>query len=310
MRVMTKKRIHIILATTLSAALLWVSVNMSYEYLITTSMPLVIEHLPVDKAIASPFPKAVQVKLRGNGWRSAAFMIGADPLCRIDLNSLESDRRVLTLGDIVDRITMPHGIQAVDMKPESIFIAFDRYAQRRVPAVLNAAIVFRSGYGQVGPVMISPESITVGGAASLLSTISSWPTAHATFADITSSLDAEIILADSTSHYLTLSPRAVRVRIDVQQFAEKPITGLPVAILAVPPNKEVILIPPKMDIVVRGGIEQLAVLTNDSFRASVDYGTILSDSTGYTDAMIVLPAGVQLVSKRPDRMQFIVRTRL
>jgi YbbR domain-containing protein len=308
--VMEKKRFPIIIATTLFAVLLWLSVNMSYDYQVVVSVPLIIENLPRDKAIATPFPKSVQLKLRGNGWRSAALMLGADPRCIIDASSLGAQKHPLVLNDVIDRVTIPIGIQPVDMKPESLYLGFDRYTQKRVPVLFNAEAEFRPGYGQVGETIVTPESVTLGGAASLLATIAGWPTTHTMFTDLKSPLDAELPLADSASHYLSLSPQAVHVKIDVQQFAEKTITGLPVETHAVPQNKEVILIPPRIDLVVRGGVEQLGTLGNDSFNATVDYGVIVADSTGYTDPVVVSPKGVQLVTKKPERMQFIIRTKL
>jgi YbbR domain-containing protein len=307
---MKKKRFHIIIATTLFAVLLWVSVNMSYDYHVVVSVPLIIENLPLDKAIATPLPRSVQIKLRGSGWRSAALMLGADPRCIIDAGSLGAHKHSLVLNDVIDRVTIPIGIQPVDMKPESLYFDFDSYTQKRVRVLLNAEAEFRTGYGQVGETVITPDSITIGGATSLLATITGWPTTRTMFTDLKSPLDAELSLADSASHYLRLSPQAVHVRIDVQQFAEKTINGLPVETHAVPQNKEVILIPPKIDLIVRGGVEQLSTLGNDSFSAVVDYTVIITDSTGYTDPIVVSPKGVYLVTKKPERMQFIIRTKL
>src|SRR5439155_478440 len=139
-----------------------------------------------------PLPQSVQLKLRGSGWRSAAFMLGADPRYILDLSAFPRNKRGLTLNDIVDRITLPLGIQSVDMKPESVFISLDRYTQQLVPVTLNAEIAFRTGYGQVGPIVIKPESVAIGGAASLLPTIPSWPTAHTTFADLRSPIEADV----------------------------------------------------------------------------------------------------------------------
>lgn len=307
---MEKKRFQIIIAAVLFAILLWVSVNMSYDYQIIVSVPLIIENLPVGKAIANPVPKFVQLKLRGNGWRSAAFSLSATPPCLLDVTTLPANKRGLILSDIVDRMRMPLGIEAVDMKPESVFISLDRYAHKQVPIVLNADFTFRSGYGQVGPTLLVPESVSVGGALSLLPAISSWATAHTTFADLKSSIDNDIPLSDSASQYLWLSPATVHVRVDVQQLAEKTIAGLPVQTYHVPLNKEVILIPPRIDIIVRGGVQQLATVVGDSFRASIDYDDIVADSTGYADVAITSPKGVQLVDRKPGRMQFIIRTRL
>jgi hypothetical protein len=307
---MEKKRLTIILATTLSAILLWVSVNMSYEYQIVVPVPLVIENLQPTLAISTPLPNAVHLKLRGNGWRCAALMLGSSRRCILDVNSLPPNRRALTLNDIVDRIPIPLGIQPVDMKPESLFISFDAFAQKRVPVVLETPTTFRQGYGQVGPTVVNPESVTVSGAASLLSTLGSWPTMRLAFDDVKAPIDTDLPLADSASHYLAFTPEVVHVRVDVQQFAEKTVTGLVVEPLGVPSNREVILIPPKIDIVVRGGVGQLAALSVESFRATVDYTVLLSDTTGYASASIASPKGVQLVNKKPDRMQFIIRTRL
>ena len=307
---MEQKRFPIIIATTLFAILLWVSVNMSYEYQIVVPVPLVIENLPPGEAIATPFPKTVQLKLRGNGWRSAALMLGTDPQCIVDASSLVSNKRPLGLNDIVDRITIPLGIQPVDMKPESVRFDFDRYSEKRVPVVLRVVTMFHPGYGQVGETAVIPDRITIGGAASLLATIERWPTAGTVFRDVRSPIDTDVPLVDSASHYLKLFPQKVRLRMNVQQFAEKTVVGLTVETNAVPPNKEVILIPPKIDIVVRGGVDQLAALSNENFGASINYDEIVEDSTGYAEPAVTSPRGVQLVAKRPERMQFVIRTRL
>ncbi len=307
---METKRFPIIIATTLFAILLWVSVNMSYEYQIVVPVPLVIENVPSGKAIATPFPKTVQLKLRSNGWKSAAVMLGPEPRCVIDVGSLTQNNRPLGLNDIVDRIDIPQGLQTVDMKPDSVRFDLDRYVEKRVPVLLKVATAFRSGYGQVGEISLIPDRITIGGAASLLATIESWPTMQTNFTDVKSPIDADVLLADSASQYLRFFPQKVRVRIDVQQFAEKTIVGLTVETNAVPQDKEVILIPPKIDIIVRGGVEQLATLDNVSFSASMNYRDIVHDSTGYAEPEVMLPKGVQLVARKPDRMQFIIRTRL
>ena len=177
------------------------------------------------------------------------------------------------------------------------------------PAVaLEASLNFRQGYGQVGSTTVTPESITVSGAASLLSTIRTWPTTLLSIDDVKAPIDTDVSLADSASHYLAFSPQTVHVRIDVQQYAEKTVTGLVVEALSVPSNREVILIPPKIDVVVRGGVEQLASLNGESFHATVEYATLLSDTTGYASADVAAPKGVRLVNKKPELMQFIIRT--
>jgi YbbR domain-containing protein len=307
---MKKKRLHIIIAASLFGVLLWLFVTMSYEYQTVIAIPLIVENVAPDRAIANPFPKTVQLKVRANGWRSAALLLGAEQRCIIDVASLGSYKHTFTLFDVVDRLAIPVGIQPVDMKPESLHFYLETILRKRVPITLNLETNFRAGYGPVGGTQMTPDSVTVSGAASVLKTIDAWPTAPTVLTDIKSPLTADVVLADSASQYVKLSPRTVSLHIDVQQYAEKTFAGLPVATEDVPSNKEVILIPPKIDLIVRGGVQLLSTLGNDNFRATVSYRAIVDDSSGYTEPHVVAPRGVELVTKKPERMQFIIRTKL
>jgi hypothetical protein len=307
---MNNKRLQISIATTLFAILLWISVNLSYQYQTTISVPLILENLPQYKAMKTPIPRSLQLKLRGDGWRLAALQWGTDHRCILDLNSLPPHQRFLTLNEIADRLSIPFGIQPIDMKPESLFIAYDTFLQRKVPVHVLDAVSFHEGYGQVGPPAILPESVTVGGAASVVEAVNGWDVSKGELENLRSTFDGDVPLSDTSMYLLSLSPNRVHVRINVQPFAEKTFSGLPVEILAAPPNREVILIPPKIDLVVRGGIDQLSSLGTTDFRASIDYAATLSDSGGYLTPDIINPPAVQVVSKRPERLQYFVRKRL
>lgn len=307
---MKKQRTHIILGATLFGILLWLSINMTYDYQTTVTAPLIVKNLPQGMAINTPMPRTLQLKLRGNGWRLASQLTGHELECVLDLASLAPKQRVIILADVAERINLPIGVQAVDMKPESLFVSLERYAEKRVPVVIEPHISFRDGYGQVGSVVIKPESVTIGGAESVLRDISAWGSGRGAFTTLRASVDSDIDIIDTSTQTLTVSPTTVHFTINVQPLAEKIFSGLPVEVRGEQPNREVILIPPKIEIVVRGGIEQLSALTRNDFRATVDYNTILADTTGYTDVEVIPPSGVQVVARRPDRLQYIVRTRL
>lgn len=307
---MRNKRIHIILATTLFAILLWGSINMSYQYQVTAAAPLVIENIPAGRAIKTPVPHDLQMRFRGTGWRLAPLVWGSELTYALDLKTIPATQNALTLNDIAENLNLPAGIQPLDMKPDSIYILLDSQTQKRVPVILDHTVTFREGYGQVGNTIVTPESVTIGGAKSLLQRIDLWATTRISFENLKAPVDTDVPLAESASYMLSFSPSSVHVRINVQPFAEKTIPGLTIRVHSVPPNREVILIPPKIDIVVRGNIEQLSELTGSNFEATVDYDAILADTSGYVDARIDLPPGLQVVNRRPERHQYIVRKRL
>jgi YbbR domain-containing protein len=218
--------------------------------------------------------------------------------------------RFITRFDIADLAPSRVGIHLVDVKPDSIYVGLDRYRERTLPVNLRITTSFRDGYGQVGNATIAPESVTVGGAASVLSTLTSWPTLRATFEDLRGPVDADLPLLSGSARSLTLSVSTVHVSLNVQQFAEKTLTGVAVEATGIPPNREIIFIPPKIDLVTRGGIKQLASVLPGDFHATVDYRSILADTTGVVDPQVSGPAEIQIVSKRPDHLQYIVRKRL
>jgi YbbR domain-containing protein len=306
---MKRKRLHILVGSSLFAILLWAIVTMREEYQTANDLPLIVENIPEGKALRTVVPRHVQLKYRGDGWRLAALILGRHFQCVIDLNTLPPSQAVITLKDVVDRISIPSGVQVLSMRPESVFIAMDRSVQKMVPVLFDHQLSFRDGYGQVGAPIVTPESVRVEGAEAVLRFITSWRTVRTVFENVRAPVDANVPLAD-TLYQLRFWPQRVHIHIGIQPFAEKSIAGIPVEVLSVPTGREIILIPPKVELVVRGGIEQLSALSVQDFRVGVDYNILINDTTGFIDPVISPPPGVQVVSRRPDRVQFVVRRRL
>src|SRR5260370_41408849 len=100
------------------------------------------------------------------------------------------------------------------------------------------------------------------------------------------------------------------LRINIQPFAEKTLPGIRVTASGVPQGKEVIFIPSRIDLIIRGGIEQLARVTGTDFQAIVEFRRLVEDSAGTVVPGITAPPDVKVISRKPDRFQFIIRKRL
>ncbi len=318
---MNRKNLHIMLGALLFGIVMWLSVTLREQYQATVNVPLEIENVPQGWAVKTAVPREIALRLRGDGWRLALLLLGRDLKLRFPLSSIPSGlrfsdagesgkTRVITIDDVADRLTLRGNLRLIDIKPDSIYVALDRYAEKKVPVVLDCAASFHDGYGQVGSPVVSPDSVLVGGAVSVLKEIDRWHTTSTTFDDVRAPVDEDIPLAQGTTYELSFSTSAVHVRINVQPFAEKLFSALPVTVTGAPEDREVIFIPPRIDIVARAGIRQLAILNDQDFLVSVSYAAILADSTGTIEYTADPPRGVQVVSKRPERLQYIVRKRL
>lgn len=300
--------LHIVLATTLFAFLLWFSVSMSEQYQIQVSAPLEVENLPEGKALSDPLPSTVRLKFNDPGWRLAKFIWGSKLKWTIDFNAV-AHHHALTLRDFADQLGAKLGVLPTAMIPESLHINLDVKESKRIPVLARCTLNFRESYGQVGNPVIVPESVTVTGARRLLTRMRAWETADLAFNDVRQSINTNVHLVDTTN-ILLFTPNIVKLHIEVQQFAEKSFAGIPIDMLSVPQNREIILNVPRIDIVVRGTIDQLAGISMKDFRAVVDYRIILSDTTGIIQPQIILPKEIQVVRRTPEQLRYVVRKRL
>ncbi len=307
---MKKRRIHIAITTILIGTFLWLSTNLRETYQITVTAPLSIEEVPPELAVRTPVPRLVQLKFRGDGWKLAGVLLGPGIHLRVPLSSLPPGNRILTMNDILERVSLSPGVQLVGMNPETVAVLLDHRAKKRIPVIPDVVVRFREGYGQVGSTTLSPESVTVSGAAALLDRIDRWQTTPTVFDDARVPVEEDVPLMESPEFMLECTPPVVRVRINVQPFAEKVFSGLAVELRSLPANRDVIFIPPKIEIVARGGIRQLASILPVDFQVSVEYDRIVADTTGTIEPHINTPQGVQIVARRPERLQYIVRKRL
>jgi len=307
---MEQKRYHIIIASVVFAVIAWLSVTLREEYVMVKHVPIMIENMKEGKALKYAVPKTISMRFKNSGWMLAGLYLVPDLAYFIDMSSIRDDDFVLTGKDIVEHIKIPFSLQPVDIKPETLKIGIDDYQERRIPAVTNLMLGFKDGYGQVGSLHIVPDSITIGGSKRMIATIPSWPTVYKKFDALYSPIDMDLALEEPGNYSVELMPASVKLTIDVQPFAEKTFSGIPLTATAVPANREVIFIPPRLDIVIRGGIQQLSKLTPDDFQAVVSYQSLIEDSTQVVVPQITIPQETKIIGRTPAQFKFIIRKKL
>lgn len=299
--------ITIIALSLFFALAMWGFVTLRFDYLETFSIPLVVQNVRPGFAVRSPLPRTVLIRIHGSGWRIAMMKIGKPPECRIDLSSVNREITVSLEKILTKAIALPPDVEVVDIFPDSVTITLDAMSQKKVPVQPQCNIKFREGYIQVGKIEVVPDSITIAGARSIVDTIGWWATKNLILTDLHLPVRQEVSLIDSSDVPLSLSESAAMISMDVQPFAEKILQRIPVDITAVPFNRQVILFPPAIDVVVRGGISQLASVQADEISASIHYRSILLDTSGSVRPKIDIPQGLIFITSKPDRVEYVIR---
>lgn len=304
---MKDRQLPIILFSLIFSVLLWASVNLGNSFKTQMTVPVRIDRIAENKAIAVPLPDSVRFIIQGTGWQLLKALLTPDLHYTIDLLSARRNRQIFTMKDLPDHVFIPDGVAILSADPETLHVQLDDRVEKRVAVIPDIDVSYRNGFGIVGHMTAVPESITVSGARSLLETIDIWKTAPLTLSDINAPVLAQLPLSERLPFEVSRPETLVTVRFDVQPIAERTITDIPIEVLQVPERRNVVLIPPKISVIVRSGVNNVANITRNDFQVYIDYRSILLDTSGFMTVSIIGPDHVQVVQQDPPRIQYVVR---
>lgn len=304
---MRQRKAPLIAGAVLFSLLLWLFVKLGYEYQSTVTVAVDVVDVPEGMGIRSLLPETVQVQVRGGGWLLTALAAGAPPVLRV---RPDGSTRLVTAGTVDRLLDLPAGVVVLAMAPETLVVDLEEAATRRVPLALGDGMRFGEGYGQIGPAVFDPPAVEVTGAKSLVTAIDTLRVAPRTAEALKAPFDAAVPVRSPGGERLAFVPRTVRLLVDVQALAEKVLASVPVRALGEPPDRELILIPPRIDVTVRGGVGRLAGLEPGGVEAVVLFDDVMDDSSGFVEVRVTPPAGLEVVARRPERIEYVVRKKL
>ncbi len=304
---MKERKFPIILFSLIFSFLIWISVNLRNQFQTSIDVPVKIEHLRSDQAIAIPLPKSVQCTVQGTGWQILNTIFSPSLQYTIDFTHLSKKDTLFTYKELNERINISSAIHIINIVPETVLVRLDLKTTKTVPILPVVNVSFRDGFGLVGTMETIPDSVVLTGARSLLNKISFWKTTGITLNGINSPVKINAALADSLSFEISRSHSTASVSFDVQPIAEKTISDISIEIVQMPENKKIVLIPPKISIIVRSGVNNIAPLSEKNFTAFIDYKSILLDTSGMITPSIVGPDNVKIVQLNPNKIQYVMR---
>jgi len=223
---MKQPRYHIIIASFVFAILVWISINMADEYALVKHIPVVVENMREGKALRFPIPKTISANFRGRGWQLATIYFSTDLKYYIDVSMLGSEVYRITSHDFFEHVKLPMAVQPLDVKPETLVLALAEYKEKRVPVIPRLVLNYHEGFGQVGSLHVTPESVVVGGAANLSEAVLRWYTEYRKYDNLRSPVNEDLELEEPPTFSLEVVPHSVHVQVDVRPFAERTISEL------------------------------------------------------------------------------------
>ncbi len=304
---MSKFRYHIVLASFLLSAVLWLSLNLNQNYEIEKTVPVKI-NINKPYAVSGNIPLNLEVKFRGVGWNLIRLFTSFNLEFTYDINARKNEQFIILTKDYLDNnMGLSQNLQITGVYPETLFVKIENYEEKYVKLNPRLNIICKEGYQIVGKPELEPDSIKIGGAVDILRKLDHLNTKTLIFENVNAGISRIINVSDSLSNILWLSQNEIKLKVNIEPTAEKEFTNIEIMVPETPEDKEVLLIPQTVSIQVKGGVNQLANIDISKIIAKIDYRKILADSTGSLTPVFEIPPGCSVISIKPETIQYVIK---
>jgi len=302
-----KYRYHILIASFLLSAILWLSLNLNQIYEIEKSVPIKI-NINKPYAVYGNIPLNLDVKFRGVGWNLIRLFTSLNLEFNYDITARKKEQFIILTKEYLDNnLGLTQNLSIASVYPETLYVKVDNYEEKYVKLLPKILINCREGYQVAGKPILEPDSIKIGGAMELLRGLNHLYTKEQIFDNVNASIARNISVSDSLSNIMWWSQSEIKLNVNIELTAEKEFQNIEVKVPNVPEDKEVLLIPQFITVQLKGGVNQLAAVDNSRIIAKIEYNRILADTTGSLIPKFELPEGCVVISVKPETIQYVIK---
>jgi len=300
-----KKNILVIIASVIFSIILWISVSLSSEYFYTFNVPIKIINFPEGYTSGSKMPDHVSIKVKGKGWNLITLSLKTDMIFYISAGMETGNRTVYTQSSLAENNLFSSDIQVVNIKPDAISFFIEKMGQKKVKIVPDVVIDFKNTFGLASPISVTPESTIVYGPKSILRNLNEITTQKMYYYKTDKRISENVPLQPHNG--FAYMNEKVMLNIDVQQIVEKTLDGVLVEVKDVPKGEEVILIPNKITIGLRGGIDILGKLSPENMAPFVRYEELINNNDGVVTPHILTGPYIKDLYIKPNEIKYIIK---
>lgn len=300
-----KKKFIPITFIILFSIILWGAVTLSGDFTSTIRVKVQVVESPKNFALGKISHKEIYLRVKAKGWELAKLGLGGEREFVVSAHRRIGRSRIDLRKEVENNPWLVSSFHLVEMAPTHIEINIDKTISKVVKVKQNIEIEFKPGYGIASDIKIIPEEVEIFGAASILQNIDSLNTEPEQLQNVDDRVEMDLAFQEINGVLLTV--KNCRLEFDVQKIVDKSFDELPVEIRNVPPSKELILFPGKISVVLKGGINKLGRLTNDSVKAFVDFWEIQKHEEEQIEPVIEIPPFTTLIDVKPKKLEYIIK---
>ncbi|MCX7875829.1 MAG: hypothetical protein N2321_06630 [Melioribacteraceae bacterium] len=299
-----KKKILTVSVLAIFSILFWFSIALNNDYLYVINSKINLQDLPQNYSISVQLPEEVSITLKGSGWNLLKYTVFEKEDFVISIHRKLGKKKIELKDFVKSNNWLSSNFQVIDINPSTLDIDLERSISKTVRIYPVIKLEFEEGYDIVSEIELEPAFVEVKGAPSLLKNIDSVFTINQEFFNIKDNFNVKVPLkiikgTEYSSNYCNL-------KFEVQKIVDNNFENVPVKVINLPKDQELILYPSKVNLLLKSGINILGKLNIDSINVYVDFEKINKDEN-YVVPQVELPKFVKLISIEPNNLEFVIK---
>lgn len=300
-----KKNLHIVIASLIFSILLWGSISLSNDFFATLDIPVRVIDFPEGYSTASNLPKKVSLRVKGEGWKLLGVKLGSDSEYIISADG-DSGRHYVNLYNYLsENQWLSSDVEIIDISPDTLSFYIEKISSKKVAIIPDLNIQYKPGYSLASDITVTPDSTIVYGPSSSIMTMTYVNTEPIEIENMGEGGTMLVNLEEMQN--FTYETSQVNIVLDVQRIVDKNFDELTVDIIDVPSDREVILLPNKVTVGLRGGIEILGKVDPSEINMYINYRDVVLDTLGSIVPLVEIPPNTRLLYIKPERLRYIIK---
>ncbi len=300
------KNLYVILLSIIFSIILWVYISLSNDYSTNLHLPIKIINVPEGYAPTLPSSDNIVVKVRGKGWNLLTTMITVQNDYYVDAGKDLQKKKILNLKSFAAENTwLTSKLQILEVLPDTVSFSFEKIASAKLKIVPHLQLDFKTGYGLATDFTVLPESTLVSGPSQMVNAMVEIPTELLRINNLNEKTERVVMLKNIEG--MSYEVETATVVLDVQRIVEQSFDNVNVKILDIPADRDVVLLPNKLNISLRGGIDVLGKLDPEKILATVYYRDIILDTIGSISPRLTIPYNTSIVSVKPQQLKYVIK---
>ena len=283
------------------ATILWLLLSLDEPEQARFNLETTVVNMPMGQGFVDTPPRNVMADVSGDVLTLMRLKF-RQPILEIDASQ--------EAMDLEDGVIWPPGVTAVDIGLPPIILTKEPRAFRTVPVRSRVQIRPAARYFLFDEPTLTPDSVTIEGAESIIGKINFWPTEVIPELGVKDTVSMVVELADSLSGLVSLSADRVTLEAETHYFTEGERV-IRVSVTGIPNAMEVVdLDPHEVTIRYYVPLEDFhSVSESSDFLATVPYEAIRQDTTGMVMPLVSLPEDMIIhhVQTKPNLIQYFVK---